>query len=368
MKILVTGSNGFIGKNLISQLATCKNFEVLQYKRESTAHELQQAIAEADFICHLAGVNRPDDLNDFKRGNTDLTGVLCQIARNSGRQVPIIFASSIHAERSSPYGASKLAAEQLLLKYSEETGNPVYIFRLPHVIGKWCRPNYNSVVATFCHNIAHGLPVQVDDPSCQLNLVYIDDLIDIFVRIMVEGTSGKPYCEAQPVYPICVGDLAEQILAFKAGRKSLVSERVGAGLTRALYATYISYLPHDDFTYEVPRHGDSRGIFVEMLKTQDSGQFSFFTAHPGVTRGGHYHHSKIEKFLVIKGNARFRFRQILTHEFHEVHTSGEKSEIVETIPGWTHDITNVGDDEMIVMLWASEIFNHDRPDTYACPV
>lgn len=368
MKILVTGSNGFIGKNLVSQLAVRENFEILRYDRESTASELQQAIAEADFICHMAGVNRPDNVADFARVNADLTGFLCQAAQNSRRQVPIIFASSVHAARDNPYGASKLAAEQLLLRYSEETGAPVYIFRLPNVFGKWCRPNYNSVVATFCHNIASDLPIRIDDQSCQLNLIYIDDLVEVFVQIMVGKVLDNPYCEAQPVYPISVGDLADQILAFKAGRKSLVSERVGAGLTRALYATYVSYLQPKDFIYEVPKHGDSRGIFVEMLKTVDSGQFSFFTAHPGVTRGGHYHHSKIEKFLVIKGSARFRFRQILTNEFHEVHTSGGKSEIVETIPGWTHDITNMGGDEMIVMLWANEIFNHDRPDTYVCSV
>lgn len=368
MKVLVTGSNGFIGKNLISQLATHKDFEILRYTRESTANELQQAVAEADFICHLAGVNRPDNVADFARGNTDLTETLCKVARNSRRQAPIIFASSAHAERGDPYGTSKLAAERLLLRYSEETGAPVYIFRLPNVFGKWCRPNYNSAVATFCHNIASDLPIRIDNQSYQLNLVYIDDLVEAFAQIIVGNALDDPYCDAQPVYTISVGELADQILAFKAGRKSLVSERVGAGLTRALYATYVSYLQPKDFIYEVPKHGDSRGTFVEMLKTVDSGQFSFFTAHPGVTRGGHYHHSKIEKFLVIKGNAKFRFRQILSNEFHEVHTSGDKPEIVETVPGWTHDITNMGADEMIVMLWANEIFNHDRPDTYACPV
>lgn len=368
MKVLITGANGFIGRNLAVQLAASEGFEVLRYVRESAAEYLQQAIVEADFICHLAGVNRPDDVAEFARGNTELTQALCQTVQKSGRHIPIIFASSVHVERNNAYGASKLDAERVLRRYSEDTGTPVYIFRLPHVIGKWCRPNYNSVVATFCYNIARDLPIQIDDPSYQLDIVYIDDLVDTFIRIMTGKKVCDQYCEAQPVYPISVGDLADSLFGFRASRSNLVSERVGIGMMRALYSTYVSYLPPEDFVYEVPKHGDPRGVFVEMLKTRDSGQFSFFTAHPGVTRGGHYHHSKTEKFLVIKGCARFRFRQILTGEFHEVYTSGDKPEIVETVPGWTHDITNMGGDEMIVMLWANEIFDHDRPDTYASPI
>ena len=256
-----------------------------------------------------------------------------------------------------------------MLKFSEKTGVPVYIFRLPHVFGKWCRPSYNSVVATFCYNIAHNLPIRVDDPSDPLNLVYIDDLVVTFAQIMEGKEVCKSYCEAQPSYPLTVGELADQIRAFRASRGgTLISERGGDGLTRALYATYVSYLPPKDFAYEVPKYADPRGVFVEMLKTRDSGQFSFFTAHTGVTRGGHYHHSKTEKFMVVKGSARFRFRHTLTQELHEVLTSDDKPEIVETIPGWSHDITNVGDDEMIVMIWANEIFDRDRPDTYADPV
>jgi UDP-2-acetamido-2,6-beta-L-arabino-hexul-4-ose reductase len=368
MKVLVTGSNGFIGKNIATQLAVCDDFYILHYNRASTVDDLRKAVAEADFICHIAGVNRPDDVGEFARINTGLTETLCQAVQKSGRHVPIIFASSDHVERNNPYGDSKLAAEQALLKHSEKTGIPVYIFRLPHIFGKWCRPNYNSVVATFCYNVAHDLPIQIDDPSYPLNLVYIDDLVVTFVRIMKGNEVCKPYCEAGPSYPLTVGELANQIRAFRASRGTLVSERVGDGLTRALYATYVSYLPPKDFVYEVPKYADPRGVFVEMLKTRDSGQFSFFTAHPGVTRGGHYHHSKTEKFLVIKGSARFGFRHTLTQELHEILTSGDKPEIVETIPGWSHDITNVGDDEMIVMLWANEIFDRDNPDTYSDPV
>ena len=368
MKVLVTGSNGFIGKNIATQLAVCEDFEVLPYNRESTADDLRSAVEAADFICHMAGVNRPDDDEEFARVNTGLAQTICQAVQKTGRHVPIIFASSDHVKQKTPYGASKLAAEQELLKHSEKTGIPVYIFRLPHVFGKWCRPNYNSVVATFCYKIAHDLPIRIDDPSYPLNLVYIDDLVTTFVGIMESKEACETYCEVQPAYPLTVGELAERIRSFRASRGTLVTERVGDGLTRALYATYISYLPPKDFVYEVPKYADPRGVFVEMLKTRDSGQFSFFTAYPGVTRGGHYHHSKTEKFLVIKGSAKFRFRHTQTQELHEVLTSGDKPEIVETIPGWSHDITNVGDDEMIVMLWANEIFDRDHPDTYADPV
>ena len=360
MRVLITGSNGFIGKNLATQLVVRGDFEILHYNRTSTADDLRLAVAEADFICHMAGVNRPDDVDDFARVNTGLTETLCHAVQKSGRHIPIIFASSDHVERNNPYGTSKLAAEQALLKHSEKTGIPVYIFRLPHVF------DYNSVVATFCYNIAHDLPIQIDDSSYSLNLVYIDDLVVAFVRIMAGNEAAS--CEVQPSYTISVGELADQIRTFRASRGTLVSERVGGGLTRALYATYVSYLPPEEFAYEVPKHADPRGVFVEMLKTKDSGQFSFFTAHPGVIRGGHYHHSKTEKFLVLQGSARFRFRHTLTQELHEVLTSGDKPEIVETIPGWSHDITNIGDDEMIVMLWANEIFDSDYPDTYADPV
>jgi UDP-2-acetamido-2,6-beta-L-arabino-hexul-4-ose reductase len=223
-------------------------------------------------------------------------------------------------------------------------------------------------VATFCHNIARDLPVQINDPQAPITLVYIDDVIRYFVAVMDGELSETSFVTAEPQYSITVGELAEQVRTFHDSRQTLITEPVGTGLVRALYSTYLSYLPPGRFTYEVPKYGDPRGVFVEMLKTRDSGQFSFFTAHPGITRGGHYHHSKTEKFLVIKGEACFRFRHIVSGEFYELYTKGEQPEIVETVPGWTHDITNVGGDEMFVMLWANEIFDRERPDTYARPV
>jgi UDP-2-acetamido-2,6-beta-L-arabino-hexul-4-ose reductase len=364
MKILVTGASGFIGKNVVSQLGVSDDIDILTFGSDSSLDDLSRLISKADFVCHLAGVNRPDNEREFAKVNTNLTRTLCKILKESKRALPIIFASSVHVDRDNSYGKSKFAAEKLLLKYSEETNAPVYIFRLSHVVGKWCRPNYNSVVATFCYNIARNLPVQIDDPDFQLNVVYIDDLVLKFRQIMFGGDENRPYCKVNPSYPVSVGELAQIIHSFKESRDTLTTERVGDGLIRILYSTYISYLPTKDFVYGLKKHSDSRGIFVEMLKTKDSGQFSFFTAHPGITRGGHYHHSKTEKFLVIKGDAKFKFKNIITDEFYEVKTSGEKPEIVETIPGWAHDITNVGDNEMIVMLWANEIFDQKNPDTY----
>jgi UDP-2-acetamido-2,6-beta-L-arabino-hexul-4-ose reductase len=239
---------------------------------------------------------------------------------------------------------------------------PAVIFRLPGVFGKWCKPNYNSVVATFCHNIARGLPIQINDPMAHLSLVYLDDVISALIDA-IDAPTGTSEGVVLPEYTTTLGELADQILAFEHCRSSLITERVGTGLVRALYATYISYLPEERFSYELPQYSDPRGVFVEMLKTIDSGQFSYFTAGPGITRGGHYHHSKTEKFLVIKGKALFRFRHLLTNEFIVFHVAGEQARVVDTIPGWSHDITNVGNDEMIVMLWANEIFDRKNPDT-----
>jgi UDP-2-acetamido-2,6-beta-L-arabino-hexul-4-ose reductase len=258
---------------------------------------------------------------------------------------------------------SKLAAEEALVALARDTCSPVYLYRLPNVFGKWSRPNYNSAVATFCHNIVNDLPIQINDPASPVRLVYVDDVVKDFLHLIDGRPAGVVRPEVSPVYTITVVELAEQIRAFKASRESMLTEAVGAGLTRALYSTYLSFLQPEQFSYAVPVHADTRGRFVEMLKTKDSGQFSFFTAHPGITRGGHYHHTKNEKFLVIQGKARFGFRHVVTGETSELFTDGERPEIVETVPGWSHDITNVGENEMIVMLWANEIFDRQHPDT-----
>ncbi|PPA04921.1 capsular biosynthesis protein [Pseudomonas sp. MWU12-2312b] len=368
MKVLITGSNGFVGRNLISHLSERADVEVVPFTRGDNVSLLPELVSGVDFVFHLAGVNRPVNPEEFITGNADLTKSLCDAILASGRSIPVLYTSSSQAELENLYGSSKRAAENALLELTQQSNSSVFLFRLPNVFGKWARPNYNSAVATFCHNIVHDLPIQINDPQALINLVYIDDVIAWFVAAMDGQLSNEKYFDVEPRYSISVGALADQLKAFRDSRTSLITEPVGTGLTRALYSTYVSYLPPEKFMYPVPKYGDPRGTFVEMLKTHESGQFSYFTAHPGVTRGGHYHHSKTEKFLVIRGRACFRFRHILSGEFYELFTSGEQPEIVETVTGWTHDITNVGDEEMIVMLWANEIFDRERPDTYARPV
>jgi UDP-2-acetamido-2,6-beta-L-arabino-hexul-4-ose reductase len=375
MKVLITGAGGFIGKNLRQHLAERKDVEILCFDARDGIAQLPAMLQQAEFVFHLAGVNRPQDLQEFTTGNLDLTLALCEqacrLAESTGRKVPILLTSSTQAERDNPYGQSKRGAEEAVFAAARSHGLPVHVFRLPNVFGKWCRPNYNSAIATFCHNVARGLPIQIHDPAAPLALVYVDDVVERFIQLMDgadAAVDGAGFATVTPQYSSTVGEIAELIRSFKESRNTLMTERVGTGLVRALYSTYVSYLPTEEFAYTVPRHCDPRGAFVEMLKTPDCGQFSYFTAHPGITRGGHYHHSKTEKFLVIKGQARFKFRQMQTGETYELFTSGDKAEIVETVPGWTHDITNIGDDEMIVMLWANEVFDRARPDTYACPL
>lgn len=368
MKILVTGSNGFIAKNLIQFLSEKSDIEVLKFHRNSAESELEYSVLAADWIVHLAGVNRPLNDQEFIDGNITLTQKIADILRQAEKQTPIILSSSIQAERDNAYGQSKLGGEQVLLELQQQQGNPVYVCRLANVFGKWSRPNYNSAVATFCYNTANDLPIQIHDENAIIRLVYVDDVVETFWNLIQANLQVSQLFEISPEYQISVGDLAKTLAGFKQSRESLITDRVGTGLTRALYSTYLSFLKPEQFDYSVPKYGDQRGVFVEMLKTPDAGQFSYFTAHPGITRGGHYHHSKTEKFLVIKGKALFKFKHVVTGEFYEIETCGDETRIVETVPGWTHDITNIGDDEMIVMLWANEIFDREKPDTYAMPL
>lgn len=369
MKVLVTGSKGFIGKNLCLRLEEKPEFEIITFDRQDLDSDLKTKLHEADVIIHLAGENRPLKDEDFNKVNFELTQEICSIIKEYGQKKPIIMASSAQANKDNPYGKSKLAAENAIELLSQDTGNPAIIFRLPGVFGKWCKPNYNSVVATFCYNIVHGLEIKINDSNSLLTLVYIDDVVDSFIEnLMKSFMAGITRESVQPEYTSSLGDLANAIYDFKNARTSLISEKVGNGFLRALYSTYVSYFPPAMFTYPLKAHADERGTFVEMLKTKDSGQFSFFTAHPGITRGGHYHHTKTEKFLVLKGTARFGFRHVLTNKTVEIEISDNNPTIVETVPGWSHDITNIGDDEIIVMLWANEIFDSKKPDTISSRV
>jgi len=367
-RILVTGANGFIGKNLLIRLGEQPDVEASSFVRGDSVESLRTLVAMADAVIHLAGENRSNDVADFTHNNIDLTSALCDAIQSTGRNIPLIFASSAQAQRDNPYGQSKLAAEKVIEAFVAKADNSAVIYRLVGVFGKFCKPNYNSVVATFCNNIARGLPIQISDPAFILELAYIDDVVDELLQAVTTVNSGLLWGEVSQTYSITLGDLAEKIRAFDNCRSSLISERVGTGLTRALYSTYISYLPVGQFVYDLTAHVDERGMFVEMLKTPDCGQFSFFTISPGTTRGSHYHHSKTEKFLVVSGLARMRFRQLVTGETCEVILSSEKPQVMDTIPGWVHDITNVGDSEAIIMLWANEIFEPNRPDCIPCEV
>ena len=361
--VVVTGAGGFIGKNLCVRLAEDSGFDVRPIFSSSSREELEAALVGADSVVHLAGVNRPQDPAHFA-GNSDSVATLTSTLRRLNLKPKIILSSSIRALEATPYGESKLASEKVLEQFRNESGSSVVVMRLPNVFGKWARPDYNSAVATFCHNIARGLPIHVDNPAAPITLLYIDDLI---VDIMTLLREEAPECLYTPTlaYSTTVGEIVKSINDFHEGRRENRVYAVGDGLTRALYATYIATLPAEDFSYSIKMHVDPRGAFSEVLKTPASGQFSFLTAHPGVTRGGHYHHTKIEKFVVIRGEALFRFRHILSGEVIEIRTSGNQPTVVETIPGWTHDITNVGDDLMISLLWANEIFSPERPDTIA---
>lgn len=368
MRIAITGARGFVARNLIVRLRELGQTDLVPISHDIGDADLAAALDGVELVYHLSGVNRPQDPADFATGNVGFTERLCRALERAAPQAAVVFTSSTQALLENDYGRSKKAAEDVLIAHGAETGAVVKIFRLTNVFGKWSRPNYNSAVATFCHNISRGLPITVNNPAAPLRLVYIDDVVECFLRLLDPSARQPGLADCGPEYDTTVGAVAGIIEGFRDSRASLITPPVGTGLIRALYSTYVAAFEPDHFVYDVPMHGDPRGVFCEMLKTPDCGQFSFFTAHPGVTRGEHYHHSKTEKFLVIKGKAHFGFRHIETGALHEVVTSGDKAQIVETVPGWTHNITNIGDDEIIVMLWANEIFDRERPDTIGMKV
>lgn len=362
-RVLVTGADGFIGRNLCARLGEAARLDVARITRKDG---LAAALDRADFVFHLAGASRPRDAADFRTDNEDYTRSLCGLAAGTGRAIPIVFASSTQAALDNPYGASKRAAEAILSEYGRRTGAFVRLLRLANVFGKWAEPNHNSAIATFCHNMARNLPVDVRDRSAPLRLAYIDDVVSTLVGFLEPRPDARQR-EVEPVYDTTVGEVVDILREFADGRGALATPRAGAGLRRALYATYLSHLDPSGFAYRIPRHGDARGEFVEMLKTEDSGQISYFTMRPGAARGGHYHHTKTEKFLVVRGTARFGFRNVATGRTAEILVCGGEGQIVDAVPGWAHTVTNVGDDEVICMLWASEVFDPGRPDTSAAP-
>ena len=376
VNILVTGAGGFIGKNLSIRLDEIDEFKCLAFGRDDTVQRLSELVAEADFIVHLAGEVKSEQVDQFEIHNVEFTKTLCSLVIDSKKTIPIIFTSSMQVARSTAhqdYARSKYDAEQVLIQFSDIHKNPVSIYRLPGVFGKWSKPNYNSVVATFCHNNARDIPLTINNPDAILPLLYIDDVISAFIDKIKKMSIGisKPileWPEIKPVHQITLQELADVITRFTDGREQLEIMSVASGLYGKLYATYISYLPPEKFVYDIPHYADERGVFAEMLKSKLAGQMSFFTCKPGITRGQHYHHTKTEKFLVISGVAKFCFRHIITNETFEVIISSERLQIVDTIPGWAHDIKNIADSDLVVMLWANEIFDRDKPDTVSCLV
>jgi UDP-2-acetamido-2,6-beta-L-arabino-hexul-4-ose reductase len=365
-KIAVTGANGFIGSNLVLRLIECGR-EVTPITRETNLATAENAIASAEIIIHLAGVNRPADDGEYC-SNADQAAWLADVVGRSDLTPLIIFSSSAKAVEESAYAKSKRAAEDILLALAATGKATVSIWRLPNVYGKWSRPDYNSVVATFCRNVALGLPLRIDDPSAPLSLLYVDDLLDQWLGLIAARPQDSGFAEPVGVDHTTVGELAQLVREFGDGRSSHEVHEVGHGLKRRLFASFMSAIPIDKAVYPLRPHIDSRGTFVEILKTNGCGQFSCFTAHPGMTRGGHYHHSKVEKFLVAHGTGRFRFRHVLGGDSFEVVADASQPTVVETPPGWAHDVMNIGEDELVVFSWASELFDPRRPDTHPMPL
>ncbi len=362
--ILITGSGGFIGKNLIWELRS-KGYEDLRLFDLDTDPGLLDAYTkDCDFVFHLAGVNRPEKQEEFMKGNFGFTDILLASLKKNKNTCPILITSSIQAALDNPYGRSKKAGEELLFSHARQTGSTVYVFRLPNVFGKWCRPNYNSAVATFCHNIARDLPIQVNDPGAILSLVYIDDVLDAFLGAL-QGDVLKEdgFCRVSTVYTVKLGRIVELLREFKESRTNLSVPNMAKGFEKVLYSTYLSYLPENQFSYPLKMNTDNRGSFTEIIRTAERGQFSVNVSKPGITKGNHWHHTKNEKFLVVSGKALIRFRRIGAGEVIDYHMSGEKLEVVDIPPGYTHTIINEGEGDLVTFMWANEQYDPDRPDT-----
>lgn len=364
-KIVVTGSKGFVGKNLVQELKHSKDLEILEINRSTSKESKIDYLQNADFIVHLAGINRPKNDDEFYEGNVELLNEMLNIIKRNNKKPTILLSSSIQSREDNLYGNSKKEAESLLQKFSIENGNKVYIYRLPNLFGKWCKPNYNSVIATFCHNVAHNITIDVNDRNVILNLNYIDDVIEEFKNAI----NGNPNMENDEVvvpnvFEKKLGEISDLIIFFKETRKHKTLPKLDDPFEKALYSTYLSYLPPNGFKYPLKMNVDNRGSFTEFLKTSDRGQVSVNISKPGITKGNHWHHSKNEKFLVVSGEGVIRFRLPGDTEVLEYFVSGEKLEVVDIPVGYTHNIENIGNNNMVTIMWVNEMFNPDNPDTY----
>ena len=370
MKIIVTGSTGFVGRNLVEHLRTrLPAAEVTEVTRANFTEVIERRPLDADVVFHLAGVNRPLDPAEFDDGNRGVTARLCARLDECGIKPVLILASSIQAEVDSPYGRSKRAAEQVVADWANRTQSSAVVFRLSNIFGKWCRPNYNSVVATFCNNVARNLPIQISDEAKQLTLVYIDDVVTALMAcVEPRPPVGLTVRDLTVSYATTLGQLAHLIRSFRSSRESLVLPDFANPFVRKLYATYLSYLPPADFSYPLRQRSDQRGTLAEFLKSPSFGQIFLSRTKPGISRGNHYHHTKTEKFMVVDGDAIIRFRQFGTDNVIEHRVAGTDFKVVDIPPGYTHSIENVGVDELVTLFWASEIFDPDTPDTFMLPV
>lgn len=369
-KILVTGAGGFIGRNLTAALRNREVGEVLTLESGSDQQALADAAAACDFVYHLAGVNRPDHPDAFDRGNRGVTASLLAALTRCGNRCPVMLASSVQAALDNPYGRSKRAAEELVAAHARETGAKALIYRFPNVFGKWCRPDYNSVVATFCHHMARDEAIRIDDPDRELTLLYIDDLVEELLRALDgrETRESGDRCAVPVTHRITLGRLADTLRSFRESRSTLAVPDMGDPLTKKLYSTYLSYLPEDRFAYPLQKHEDARGSFTEMLRTPDRGQVSVNVAKPGIVKGNHWHDSKNEKFLVMSGRGMIRFRRVGDDRVIEVPVDGEHPTVVDIPTGYTHQIENVGQTDLVTVMWANEPFDPEHPDTWFLPV
>ncbi len=371
MKVLVTGSNGFIGKNLIAELNRREDVEVLSFDVDTPVEKFEEYCRECDFVFNLAGINRPERVEEFMEGNFGFASKLVETLRKHGNTCPIMNSSSIQAALENPYGKSKKAGEDMMFAYGLETGAPVYIYRFPNVFGKWCRPNYNSAVATFCHNIAHDLPIRVNDRSTVMHLVYIDDVVEELLQALDRHphVNSDGYCFVPVEHEITLGEIVTLLYSFKESRRNLmIPDMTEGSFEKKLYSTYLSYLPTDRFAYPLEMHVDHRGSFTEILKSADRGQVSVNITKPGIAKGNHWHHTKNEKFVVVSGKALIRFRKHGEEEIIEYHVSGDKLEVVDIPTGYTHSIINEGDTDLVTLMWCNECFNPGKPDTIYEPV
>ena len=365
MRILITGANGFVGKNLVAELENRGYKNLYLYDRENTKADLEEWTKDCEFVFHLAGVNRPKNEEEFMEGNADLTSQLIELLEKNGNQAPIMISSSIQAEKDNPYGKSKKAGEDYLLEYSQRNNILVYIYRFANLYGKWSRPNYNTVIATFCYNIARNIPIQVNDSSVEITFQYIDDVVNELINCL-EGipTKSGQFYDVPEKDTRTLGEVAELIQSFKESRQNLEVPNMSDSFTKNLYSTYLSFLPEDDFSYKLRMNEDDRGSFTEFLRSPDRGQVSINVSKPGITKGQHWHHSKNEKFLVVKGNGLIRFRKVDEDKIIEYPVSGDELEVVDIPTGYTHSIVNIGEEEMVTVMWVNEPFDPDNPDTY----